>query len=176
MGSSDRGCCARSVASTSTRSQIRPWHNTWLPNQAPRFRMLRSQLGGWACQARPLRLNDPLRNVHPESTSWKHQAHEADGAWFLEEGPLSSTAGGTRCRFQKDHAGGASRRSLWADPLATVLWNGRWWRPRLAVSHHRIGHREQFSGTGNQRHFGWLAARDEPLVKPPELRIPSPPT
>ena len=44
--------------------------------------MLRSQLGGWACQARPLRLNDPLRNVNPESTSWKHQAHAADGACF----------------------------------------------------------------------------------------------
>ena len=48
--------------------------------------MLRSQLGGWACQARPLRLNDPLRNVKPESTSWKHQAHAADGACFQKEG------------------------------------------------------------------------------------------
>ncbi len=82
MGSSDRGCCARPVASTSTGSQIRPWHNAWLPNQAPRSRMLRSQLGGWACQARPLRLYASLRNVHPESTSWEHQAHEAGGACF----------------------------------------------------------------------------------------------
>ena len=63
------------------RGPRRPWHNAWLPNQAPRSRMLRSQLGGWACQARPLRLYPSLRNVHPESTSWKHQA-QADGATF----------------------------------------------------------------------------------------------
>ena len=47
--------------------------------------LMRRALDGWACQAWPLRLNDPLRNVHPESTSWERQAHEADSALFFDK-------------------------------------------------------------------------------------------